>query len=86
MVKLAEKMADDIFDDLTAPLDVDPETVSVPRDTLVPRSEPEALSTEELALVLRWRGVFDAWFRSVHNELPTFFVHLASFFANLKGS
>ncbi len=69
MVKLAERMADDILSDLTEPLEVVAETVSVPRETLVPRSDPDKLSTEELALVLRWRGVFDAWFRTVHNEL-----------------
>lgn len=67
-VKLAEAIADDVFDNLDE-MQVDAETVSVPDAVIGPRSRPGELSTEELARVLRWRGLFDAWFRDVHDEL-----------------
>ena len=68
MVALAQKAADEIFDAMDG-MEVQPETVSVPDAVIGPRSDPTKLSTEELAIALRWRGVFDAFFRGAHDEL-----------------
>lgn len=62
----AQSLADDMLADFDS---VDPETVSVPDAVIAPRHDPRKLSTDELEVVLRWRGTFDAWFREVHDEL-----------------
>ena len=68
LVAQAEALADELFDDLDG-REIQPETVSVPNAVIAPRSNPKVLATDELAVVLRWRGTFDSFFRSVHDEL-----------------